>query len=92
MLLPVMAALYLRRGQVNRLAAGRGSILAAVAEGVLWGLAVWIKPHVVVVGVAAWAAGAAWASARGARWRVGPGGRGRRLRRAGLGSGPRASG
>lgn len=70
MLLPVMGALYLRRGQAGRLAAGRGSYAAALAEGAVWGLAVWIKPHVVFVAGPVWLVAAAWARSRGASWRA----------------------
>ena len=65
-LLPVMAALYLRRAQVARLATTRGSLALALAEGMVWALAVWIKPHVAVVAAAAWAVTVTWARANGA--------------------------
>jgi hypothetical protein len=57
MLLPVLAALHLRRRQLSRLThqeipASR-AFLWAVTEGVLWGVAVWIKPFVLVPAAAA---------------------------------------
>jgi hypothetical protein len=63
MLLPVMAALYLRRAQARRLCEGRVSLSWAAAEGVLWGLAVWIKPQVLFVAASTWLVAAAWAGA-----------------------------
>jgi hypothetical protein len=69
MLLPVMGSLYLRRAQLGRLTEGRGSFGLAVLEGIVWALAVWIKPHVAVVAAAVWLTGAVWARASGARLR-----------------------
>ncbi len=45
MLLPAVAAGWLRRRQV---------ITRAAVEGALWGLAVWLKPHVVVPAAVVW--------------------------------------
>lgn len=50
MLFPAVAAATLRTGQSVR--PRRWS--AAVAEGLLWGLAVWIKPHVLVPALLVW--------------------------------------
>ncbi len=47
MLLPALAAFRLRQAGV-----------APFAEGLLWGVAVWVKPHVVVPAFAVWAASA----------------------------------
>lgn len=69
MLLPVMVALYLRRAQAGRLVSGRAWLGGAVAEGTVWGLAVWIKPHVVLVAGPAWLVATVWARSRGAGWR-----------------------
>lgn len=73
MLLPALGALYLRRAQVNRLRApgspARRLAVSAVAEGLVWGAAVWIKPFVVLLALASWAVGALLV--RGAPTRVG---------------------
>ena len=66
LLLPVMVGLYLRRARLGRPTTGVG---LAVLEGAVWGLAVWVKPHVAVVAAVVWVAGAAWARARGATGR-----------------------
>ncbi len=70
-LLPAALALRLRRRQLGRLAGGggRGTAAWGVLEGLAWGAAVWLKPHLLLVAASAWAAGAAWA------WRAGVGGR-----------------
>jgi hypothetical protein len=61
MLLPALGALHLRRRQLADLAdrdmlprrlAGRG-----IAEGILWGIAFWIKPFVALSALATWLAG-----------------------------------
>ncbi|HEX4608342.1 MAG TPA: hypothetical protein VH092_09060 [Urbifossiella sp.] len=59
MMLPVLAATGLR---LRRVAAARTGLVGdgwlfrtAVLEGVVWGAAVWIKPHVVPIAVAIWA-------------------------------------
>jgi hypothetical protein len=55
MLLPAAAAARLRLRQLGRAtAAGRGLFGPAVLEGFVWGLAVWLKPHVVVPAAAVW--------------------------------------
>lgn len=70
-LLPaVMAGMYLRRAQLGRLVGGRRVIGHALLEGAVWGLAVWLKPHAVVVAAPVWLAGAAWARSRGASGRA----------------------
>ena len=53
MLLPASLAGWWR---TRRLGEGRARPLAALGEGIVWGLAVWIKPHVVVPAFALWAA------------------------------------
>ena len=63
LLLPVMGALGLRRAAVC------GSRPRSVAEGVVWGLAVWLKPHMLLVAAAVWLTGVAVARGRGATWR-----------------------
>lgn len=52
MMLPALAAVALR---IRRLGEARGPVFRrALLEGALWGLAVWIKPHVVVPAAAVW--------------------------------------
>ena len=63
MLLPCLVALQIRRRQAERLAVpevptGR-LLLWAFAEGLAWGAAVWLKPFVVVPGLACWLISAA---------------------------------
>ncbi len=68
MLLPAAVAAWMRLRQVERVALppalalprwGRGNkTAAAVLEGFVWGLAVWLKPHVVVPAAAVWLASA----------------------------------
>lgn len=53
LLLPALAAARLRLRHVAR-PSGAG----ALAEGVVWGLAVWVKPHVLVPAAAVWAVSA----------------------------------
>ena len=55
MALPAIAAVVVRSARLARGTAG-SYFRPAVVEGVLWGLAVWIKPHVVVPAVAVWLA------------------------------------
>jgi hypothetical protein len=61
MLLPSLAALHLRRRQLADLAGSeapfRRLIGRGMVEGMLWGLAFWIKPFVALPAVAAWLAG-----------------------------------
>jgi hypothetical protein len=63
MLLPALAALYLRRRQLDDLAdpgAPPGRLgLRAFAEGLCWGAAFWIKPFVAVPALACWLLSAA---------------------------------
>jgi hypothetical protein len=62
MLLPALAALYLRRAQVERMLDGSASpgrtALWAAGEGFVWGAAVWIKPFAVLAALGCWLAGA----------------------------------
>ncbi len=73
MLLPCLAALELRRRQAAALtdpaSTARGLALRALAEGLLWGAAFWIKPFVAVPGLFCWllTAAAARREGRGAR-------------------------
>jgi hypothetical protein len=61
MLLPALAALHLRRRQVADLAGNEAPLCRlvgrAVLEGILWGLAFWIKPFVGLPALAVWLAG-----------------------------------
>jgi hypothetical protein len=70
MLLPSLAALYLRRRQVGRLtdpATSAARVAAAAgAEGLLWAAAFWIKPFVAVPALACWLARATLARRGGA--------------------------
>ncbi len=61
MLLPVLLAVRLR---CRRLASGDSSFRAtqAILEGCFWGLAIWIKPHVLVPALLVWVASAVWIS------------------------------
>lgn len=75
MLVPALAALRLRCRSVQALASGGTvSAVADIAEGVCWGLAVLLKPFVIVPAVCCWLAGVALL------------GRGRRLPWARLGA------
>lgn len=69
LLLPVMVAMSARRWQMNRLMAGQSGFPGAFLEGILWGLAVWLKPHALVVAAAVWVTGSAWVRSRGATTR-----------------------
>lgn len=78
MMLPALLALGLRRIQVRRscdpMTWGRPWPWLPVAEGVCWGAAFWIKPHVALAALAAWLVGVV------AVWRAG----GSRVRRLAL--------
>jgi hypothetical protein len=58
MLLPVFGALTLRRRMLPELAKANGSTgkvyCLALAEGLVWGLAVWLKPHVLIPALCVW--------------------------------------
>jgi hypothetical protein len=58
MLLPAVAAAWLRLKQVGRAGTGRPLFGPAVLEGLVWGAAVWVKPHVVIPALAVWAVSA----------------------------------
>ena len=49
--LPVLIALFLR---LRRIGSPRGFFWPAVAEGLLWGAATWIKPQVIPIALFAW--------------------------------------
>ena len=67
MLLPAAAAGLLRVRQVTRTAAGRVSVVAAAGEGIVWGLAVWIKPHAIFMAGGVWLVSAAVIARRAGR-------------------------
>ncbi len=54
--LPMLAAVYLRLRRIGRTAGGAsvGIFWPAFAEGLLWALATWIKPHVVPLALFTW--------------------------------------
>ena len=54
--LPMLAAVWIRLRRIARLASGESIryFWPAVAEGALWGAAVWIKPHVIPLALIAW--------------------------------------
>ena len=55
MLLPTVIALCLRRRQVEAAAEGRpGTWSRGFGEGIVWGCAVWIKPHALVPALLVW--------------------------------------
>ncbi len=60
MTLPVLVAVSLRYARTRRAVDGRASdgglFLTAFLEGIIWGLAVWVKPHCLFIALAAWAA------------------------------------
>jgi len=58
MLLPAAAAVWLRQRQIAHAGSPFSVLLGrAVGEGVLWGIAVWIKPYVIVPALGCWLAG-----------------------------------
>ncbi len=60
MMLPAVAALWLRRGAVEAAVAGtRRSVAWSVVEGMLWGTACLFKPQVVLAGLLTWLVSAA---------------------------------
>lgn len=54
MLCPALAAVSLREASLN-VTTGRSRYLRSLLEGLCWGAAVWLKPHVVVPGLLVWA-------------------------------------
>ena len=60
MLLPCLAALYLRRRQLLASRPAFRILLLSVLEGLLWGAAVWIKPMAFVPALACWLFGIVW--------------------------------
>ena len=54
MLLPIMVALNVRHESRLNEGSNRTQLIRSAMEGILWGIAVWIKPHVVVIGFAVW--------------------------------------
>lgn len=74
MLLPCLAALHLRRRQTKRLSRHAGGVFGwAMLEGLLWGAALWIKPHAAVMGGVAWLFGTAvlWRHGQAHRQEIG---------------------
>jgi hypothetical protein len=53
LLLPALIATRIRLARVERAGEARSSA-DSVFEGVVWGIAVWIKPHVIVPAIAVW--------------------------------------
>ncbi len=50
MMLPAVVAIMLRLKRAE----GRNSLLLAFAEGLIWGVGCWIKPHMLFIAAAAW--------------------------------------
>lgn len=71
MLLPAVVAAWLRLKQTERAGTGHLLFRPAVLEGFVWGLAVWVKPHVVVPALAVWALSAVLLARREPRTRIG---------------------
>jgi len=66
MMLPAVAALWLRRGAVEAAVVGdRRSVVWSVGEGVLWGTACLFKPQVVLAGLLTWLVSAVMARRSG---------------------------
>jgi hypothetical protein len=74
MLLPALVALELRRRQTERLLTGEASLPGvagcALAEGLVWGAAFWIKPFVAAPGFLCWLLSAWWVCRSGVPHRV----------------------
>jgi hypothetical protein len=79
MMLPavVAARLRLRRVQngitpaaTQEIAARTSGVASSVLEGFMWGLAVWVKPHVVIPALAVWVVSAALLARRESRGRI----------------------
>ena len=69
MLLPCLAALYLRRYQLLASQPAFRMFLLAVLEGLLWSAAVWIKPMAFVPALACWLFGIVWRCRTTLAWR-----------------------
>jgi hypothetical protein len=66
MLLPVLLAVGLHRHRLTvEVLKPRSRLLFAALEGCLWGLAIWIKPHVLVVALMVWLVSAVWLAGPG---------------------------
>jgi hypothetical protein len=71
MLLPALAALLVRGRRLTTPSARLGvAALGATLEGMLWGLAFWVKPHVLVPALACWLAGLPWLRRGRGGWRA----------------------
>jgi hypothetical protein len=68
MLLPALGALWLHRLRLSIPAAPGGAL--ALAEGVLWGGAFWVKPFVALPALACWLTGLALSGRAGRPWRA----------------------
>lgn len=69
-LLPVMLTLRLRRTRLAQMTTGTPAspvLATALLEGAIWGLVVWMKPHIAFVGIVVWLVGTAWALRHGTR-------------------------
>jgi hypothetical protein len=51
MMLPALAAIRMRLGRIERSA---HSTVSPVVEGLVWGVGVWIKPHLLLIAVSVW--------------------------------------
>jgi hypothetical protein len=69
MLLPCLAALYLRRRQLLTSPSAFRALLLSVLEGLLWGAAVWIKPMAFFPALVCWLFGIAWRCRGAFVWR-----------------------
>ena len=69
MLLPASVAAWLRLKQIARATSGPTALgRPACREGIVWGLAVWVKPHAILIAAAVWLVSAVLI-ARAAGWR-----------------------
>lgn len=54
MLLPALAATQIRSARIAKIGPIRRCIVLSMLEGGVWGIAVWLKPHVIVPAFAVW--------------------------------------
>src|SRR5262245_38914214 len=71
MLLPAVIAARFRLTQIGRAGSGELLLRSAVLEGFTWGVAVWIKPHVLIPALAVWLVSAVLLARREPLRRVG---------------------
>ena len=72
LLLPVLAAMGMRRSAVGRAVPDTGGVRVGHSptyEGTVWAAAVWLKPHMVLVAFAVWLTSVALARRAGTPWR-----------------------